>query len=396
MLSSHSRTRTPRSSNSSRVRDRLVVALAAVTLAASSGLAASTIENGQITPSVVCGTCHRDIYQMWRASAHASAMEDVIFVDAYRDMEKHDAATAALCIRCHAPLAQVAGDQELVRQSTWDGVSCDACHGLVSVELAPGGARQVFDIGPVKRGPIRDATSVGHETAYSELHGSALLCAGCHEFQNAEGTPLITTFSEWKESGPGRSGVTCQSCHMGLTRAAVVDPKVKRVPIDRVNLHQMPGGHSLAQLNKALEVDASATRQGDRLALVVRVSNGGAGHAVPTGMPGRRVILGVTVHTSDGQSYEERRVYTKTFRDAHGDPIERDGFVFARGVRLDADTRIRAGEVRTETFSFPVSPGATAYASFRLHYEHAPTGGPENRTWITFYTADRTYLPDGR
>jgi hypothetical protein len=354
------------------------------------------IEPGQITPSAVCGTCHRDIYAMWRSSAHAIAMEDVTFVDAYRDMERQDAVTARLCISCHAPLAAVAGDATLVRQSTWDGVSCDACHSLVSVELAPGGARQVFDPGPVKRGPIHDATSMGHETAYSALHGAALLCAGCHEFQNAEGTPLITTFSEWKESAASKTGRTCQACHMGLTRADVVDPKVKRVPTEHVNLHQMPGGHSLAQLNKALDVNASGARQADGLAVVVRLANKGAGHAVPTGMPGRRIILGVSVRTSDGQSFEERRVYTKTFRDARGEPIERDGFVFGPSVRLDADTRIKAGEERAETFSFPVSAAATAYASFRLSYEHAPTGGRENRTWLTFYTAERTYPPEGR
>ena len=375
---------------------RLIVSLAVTLTTATSGLSAAPIEPGQVTPSVVCGTCHRDIYQMWKSSAHASAMEDLIFVDTYRDVERADPATGALCVGCHAPLAHVTQDTGLVRQSSWDGVSCDACHSLVSVELIPGGAHQVFDPGPVKRGPIHDATSTGHETAYSALHASALVCAGCHEFQNAEGTPIITTYSEWKESAAGKTGKTCQSCHMGLTRGDVVDPKIKRLPAEHVNLHQMPGGHSRAQLNKALEVAPSASRQGDTLSVVIRLANKGAGHAVPTGMPGRRVILGISVRTSDGGSFEDRRVYTKTFRDAHDALIERDGLVFGPAVRLDADTRLQPGQTREETFSFPVSRSATAFVTLRLSYEHAPTGAPEDRTWLTFYSEERTYLAEDR
>jgi hypothetical protein len=285
-------------------------------------------------------------------------------------------------------------DPTLSAQATWDGVSCDACHSLVSVELAPGGARQTFEPGPVKRGPLRDAVAVGHETAYSPLHTSALVCAGCHEFRNAEGTPIITTYSEWQESAAGKQGKTCQACHMVVTSADVVDPKVKRVR-GEVNLHQMPGGHSLAQLNRALGVAMDAAWQDGGLGVTVRLTNTGAGHAVPTGMPGRRVILALSVRSGDGRSFEERRVYTKSFRDAAGHMIIRDGEVFGPGVRLDSDSRVRPDEARIETFAFPVSPDAAARVNLKLHYEHVPTEGRENRTWLTFYTEERTYARDG-
>jgi Cytochrome c554 and c-prime len=371
------------------------VAVATVLTAARLCWPAPPIEDGRVTPSVVCGTCHRDIYQMWRSSAHAGAMEDVVFFEAYQETAAQDPATARLCLDCHAPLTRVQPDPTLAAQATWDGVSCDACHSLVSVELAAGGARQVFEPGIVKRGPIRDAVSMGHETLYSALHTSALVCAGCHEFQNREATPIITTYSEWQESAAGRAGKTCQVCHMTATRADVVDPKVKRVT-GEVNLHQMPGGHSLVQLNRALEVAMDAIWQGDGLELSVRLTNKGAGHAVPTGMPGRRVILAVSVRTSDGHSFVSRRVYTKTFHDGEGQVITRDGAVFAPGVRLGTDSRIKADEARTETFTVPVSPGASAHVDLKLHYEHVPTGGPENRTWLTFFTTERTYVRDGR
>jgi hypothetical protein len=371
------------------------VTVATVLAAARLSWPAPAIEDGRITPSVVCGTCHRDIYQMWRSSAHAEAMEDVVFFEAYRETEARDAATARLCLGCHAPLTQVSPDPALSAQATWDGVSCDACHSLVSVELAPGGARQSFEPGPVKRGPIRDAVSMGHETAYSALHTSALVCAGCHEFQNGEGTPIITTYSEWQESAAGRQGTTCQVCHMTVASADVVDPKVKRVKAE-VNLHQMPGGHSLMQLNRALQVAMDAAWKDDGLGLTVRLTNTGAGHAVPTGMPGRRVILALAVRTGDGRTSAAERVYAKIFRDGEGGVITRDGAVFGPAVRLDSDSRIKPDEVRTERFTFPVPPGASAHVSLKLHYEHAPTGGAENRTWLTFYTTERTYVRGGR
>jgi hypothetical protein len=288
----------------------------------------------------------------------------------------------------------VSPDPDLTRQATWDGVSCDACHSLVSVELAAGGAKQTFEPGLVKRGPIRDAASTAHATEYSPLHTTALVCAGCHEYHNAEGTPIITTYSEWQESAASRKGQPCQACHMALVRADVVDPKVKRTTTDLVNVHDTPGGHSFTQLSRALGVSMSAARPGDGLALTVRVRNKGGGHAVPTGMPGRRVILDVAVRTSDDKSFSAERVYAKTFRDAEGRSITQDGPVFAPAVRLESDSRLKPDEERTETFSFPVAAGATASVTVKLHYEHAPTGDGENRTWLTFYSAQRTFGAD--
>jgi hypothetical protein len=374
---------------------RRILALAVVALILAGTRHAAPAGPAVATPSDVCGTCHRDIYRMWRTSAHARAMEGPVFLGAYRETEAGEGpGVARLCLGCHAPLFEANRDPGLELKVTWEGVSCEACHGLASVELSPSGARQVFDVGPVKRGPIRDAVSTAHETAYSELHTTALVCAGCHEFRNAEGTALITTYSEWQESSAARADRSCQACHMGLTRADVVDPKVQRVARSSVNLHEVPGGHSLDQLNKALAVAESAVREPDGLTMTVRLTNRGAGHAVPTGMPGRRVILAVAVRTSDGRSFDARRVYTKSFLDGSGRPVTRDAGFFLPGVRLESDSRIRPDEQRVEAFRFPVAPEATAHVTLRLHYEHTPTGGPADRTWLTFYTEERTYLPE--
>ncbi len=340
--------------------------------------------------SDTCGACHKDIYRMWRVSAHARSVDGPVFLDAYHETEGREGPTVSrVCLTCHAPLVEVNGDVGLRQRATWEGVTCDVCHSLVSVDLTGRSPRPVLDIGRVKRGPIRGASSMGHEVAYSELHTTALACSACHEYTNPEGTPILTTFSEWRASAAAREGRTCQACHMGATRADVVDPKVKRVASE-VNLHEVPGGHSLDQLHKALGVAIAPRRDGETLRLDVTLSNKGAGHAVPTGMPGRRVHLELQVRTSQGQSHEARRVYARSFRDARGAKVTSDGGYFARGVSEESDTRIRPDERRTESFAFPVPSSAAAFIELRLHYEHKPAAGDEGRTWLTFYSESRT------
>jgi len=351
---------------------------------------AAPIAKGELTSSETCRGCHKDIYQMWRGSAHARSMEDTVFLDAFHETESREGEEVSKrCLACHAPTVAFNKDTHLKLKVTWEGVSCDVCHSLTAVNLTGPGPQLVLDVGTIKRGPIKDAASMAHGVAYSELHTSALVCAPCHEYRNPEGTPIISTYSEWKESAAAKDGRSCQTCHMGRTKAEVVDPRVKRVADAAVNLHEVPGGHSLDQLHKALGMTISHTWQGENLEVQVTLTNKGAGHSVPTGMPGRKVTLGVKVKTSDGQAFEESRIYSRVFNDAGGKPIARDSAYFGSGVRGVSDTRLKAGEKRVETFNIRVAPTATAYLTVTLNYDHAPTGDAENRTSITFQTEDR-------
>jgi hypothetical protein len=332
---------------------------------------------------------------MWRTSAHARATEDPIFLDAYRETNRREGvAVGRICLGCHAPAAELLKDADLDLKVSWEGVSCDICHGISDVEMTDQGPKLTYDIGKVKRGPIRDAESMVHDVQYSELHTTAAVCAPCHEYKNPDGTVIMSTYTEWQESPAAKDGRNCQDCHMNRTQAEVVDARVMRIPDAEVNLHDVPGGHSITQLNKALAVTFSPKRSEGYLVLDIGLKNTGAGHAVPTGMPSRRVVLEVKVKTSDGQSYNEERSYGQTFEDASGAPIRTDSGYFAKGVKRTEDSRITGGESRIETFRFPVFRQSTAFVSMRLSYEHAPTGDKENRTWITFYTAERTVGPE--
>jgi hypothetical protein len=372
-----------------------VLILAGTLSYAGPSLASPGASRGRPARSEVCSECHRDIYRMWRTSAHARAMEDPIFLDAYRETNRREGESVGrICTGCHGPAADLLKDADLDLKVSWEGVSCDICHGISSVEVTELGPKLTYDIGKVKRGPIKDAESMAHEVQYSELHTTAAVCAPCHEYRNPEGTVIMATYSEWQQSPASKDGRSCQTCHMNRTEAEVVDARVARVPDAEVNLHDVPGGHSITQLNKALAVTFNPKRSEGHLVLDVGLKNVGAGHAVPTGMPSRRVVLEIKVKTSDGQTYNEQRTYGQTFEDATGAPIITDSGYFAKGVKRTADTRILGGESRTETFRFPVFRQSTAFVSVRLSYEHAPTGDKENRTWITFYTTERTVGPE--
>jgi len=364
-------------------------AAAMVATAAAVGVPSAT----EVGRSDLCGNCHRDIYRMWRSSQHARSLDDLVFLGAYRETRRTQGESVSrICLGCHAPAVDINGDETLQLQSTWEGVSCDVCHSLASVETTSGGAKPVYRVSEVKRGPIRGAESTGHETLFSELHTDSLACAPCHEFANPEGIPLLTTYSEWRQSSSARGGMSCQSCHMARTRANVVDPVVKRVPEKEVNLHEMTGGHSIKQLNNAIRMTITPRRSGDELFLDVELRNKGAGHAVPTGMPGRRLVLNVKLQ-GKGTPIEERRSYEKSYATASGERIERDSAFFGRGVKFVSDTRIQADEVRKERLRFPLPGRETGFLSVKLSYEHAPTGGEEDRTWITFLTEERILSP---
>jgi hypothetical protein len=357
--------------------------------------AASSDQRPNPSRSDVCGDCHRDIYRMWSVSAHAQAMEDPIFLGAFRETDRREGPEVTrICLGCHSPAVAMTNDFKLDLKTSWEGVSCDICHSISEVKMGERGPELRYDLGSVKRGPIRDAASGAHEVAYSELHMSALICAPCHEFKNGEGVPIMATYSEWQGSSAGKAGKSCQECHMSRAQAEVVDPRVARVPEAHVNLHEVPGGHSLTQLNKAVVVNLRPIRTDSELLLDVQLKNVGAGHSFPTGMPSRHVILEMKVRTNDGKSFEESRTYGRTFVDASGALIDHDSGYFAKGVKLTKDNRIASDEQRVETFRFPISNKVTAFVNLRLHYEHSPTGTDEGRTYLTFYTTERMVGPE--
>jgi len=333
----------------------------------------------------ICGRCHRAIHEAWKESAHARAMESRLFQDALELAEQTDGVQARkLCLGCHAPVGVRIGDLGLRLKVSWEGVTCDYCHSVREVSLADGNPRARVEFGPVKTGTLKEASSVAHGTEYSPVHRTAWICAPCHEYRNSLGFGVLTTFSEWKGSPAAASGSACQACHMARVSGDVVDPKINRASHAGVNLHSMPGSHSLEQLTRAVGARLSTSREGGQLRVTVEVTNRAAGHKVPTGSPLRQLRLQVEVEAYDGRRYTERRTYARVTVDARGKALGLEHEVFLRGAREISDTRLAPAESRQEQFSFPLTPGVQATVKASLLYYYSPMARDERQQKITF------------
>ncbi len=340
---------------------------------------------GLQTPSSAeaCGDCHRAIFQGWKKSAHAAAMESRLFQDALRLAgSDYGAAAQKICLSCHSPVGTQLGDADLIRKVSWEGITCDYCHSIREVVPQARNFKARIEFSQAKSGPSKDAVSPAHATVYSAVHETSLTCAICHEYVNGEGFAVLTTYSEWKASAPGKAGKPCQSCHMRLVEGSVVDPRIKRDASETVNLHQMPGSHSVEQLTRAVSMQMSAGRDGDAVAVTIKLANAGAGHSLPTGSPLRRLILEVRADSFAGANFRERRVYARTVADAKGEPILHESDAFMKAAKEISDTRIGAGETRTEKFSFAIPKANQARVTAQLFYYYSPTATTESEEKI--------------
>jgi Cytochrome c554 and c-prime len=338
-----------------------------------------------------CGDCHRAIYDGWKQSAHASAMESRLFQDAMK-LAGTDYGNAArkVCLNCHSPAGVLTGDFSLVRKVSWEGITCDYCHSIREVSLSGPNPVARVDFNNVKSGPYKDVVSPAHGTVFSAVHTSSLLCATCHEYRNSLGFPVLTTYSEWKASAYAKEGKQCQSCHMFSVSGDVVDSRVLPVADHEINLHQMPGSHSIQQLNRAILTRLLVSRDAGQVNVTVKLTNAGAGHFVPTGSPLRQLILKVRFEPYGGaRAVTQERVYARTVVDQKGAVVQVEPAAFLRGAKVVKDTRIAPRETRTETFLFDLPPGKHAQVQADLYYFYSPMASSEQQRMVRFVTMSR-------
>ena len=354
------------------------------------GAAAAAMPKLEPTSSAeFCGSCHRTIQEAWKTSAHANAMTSRLFQDALDMVESDYGASARRqCLACHSPLGVQLGDFSLKEKVSWEGVTCDYCHSMRSVSFDGPNPRATLDFSLTKSGPLKEVSSPAHGVVFSEVHTTSQVCAPCHEYKNKHGLQVLSTFTEWKESRYAKDDVQCQTCHMGKVSGDVVDPRVQRSGSE-VNLHEMPGSHSLAQLNKAVRMRLVMKRTAKQLNISVVLANAGAGHYVPTGSPMRKLILDVRADAYRGADLEQRREYYRTVTDASGQPVEMEHGAFARGATVSNDTRLAPGEERTETFTLPVEQGVPVQVKATLTYYYSPMARSESQEQVVFYNISR-------
>jgi hypothetical protein len=338
-----------------------------------------------------CGDCHRAIYDGWKHSVHSAAMESRLFQDALKMAESEFSGDARkVCLRCHSPLAASSGDLSLTRKISWEGITCDYCHSVQEVTPTKINAVARVEFNGIKSGPSAGAVSPAHGTRFSKVHTTSLICSTCHDYRNSLGFQVLSTYSEWEKSPYAKSGQQCQSCHMYGVQGKIVDVRVTEASGQGINLHQMPGSHSVEQLNRAIQSQISATRQGDKVKVVVKLTNAGAGHYVPTGSPMRKLILEVRLDPfGEGQPQRVERIYARTIQDQKGNAVQREHVAFLKAAKVVADTRIAPKETRTETFFLDLPVGRRARVEASLYYFYSPMALTEADQKIRFMTASR-------
>ena len=376
-----------------RVAVAALAALATVVGSAPPSTASQAPSAVTLTSAEECGRCHVDIARYWKASRHAQAADNPRF-QALLARLKQDGVVDPPCARCHAPAAVYMQDARWEKKTSWEGVTCDFCHSVRSIGTDPK-RPFVLEVGHMKTGPLRNAKPTIHGASFSAVYTSSALCAPCHQYVNDKRFEVLTTFSEWQASPYPAKNVTCQSCHMRAASGKVVDPKVARTSATSVNVHEMPGGHSLEELNRALQAQIAALRRGDTVEVTVQLVNRGAGHRLPTGSPLRAIVMVVEATGSIGQTQTATKTYGRVVVDENGKELTDEGTVWLRQGRVVRDDRIAPGEQRVERFTFKLPRSTPAHAAARFYYRYAPDASLRGEPGVSFLTIN-TWLPPER
>jgi len=339
--------------------------------------------------SETCKSCHLEIYKQWKGSMHAqsSALNDPIHATFYgmvigdptKENVKSKKGTYPVCLQCHAPNAAKDKTTKLDAKPAYaEGVNCVACHtlseylgtsgekgkpalGLKAYKTSdklqgPQGfktkteeAKGVFNPADLKPNPhLGKPIDFGDETLSLPMEANPGLiktnhaCMGCHDKRsNMRKVPLCRTGDEYKESA---TDVTCTSCHMPISGGLAS--------------HEMGGGHDPAMLKRSVVFSVDSQKEGDKLETVVTMKNKQA-HSLPTGAPFRNIYMKLTAYDADGNI---------VWQNAKGHPAKEDPRAYLMlellddtgahtsppmATRLGPDTRLKAYETRTLSYSIP-------------------------------------------
>jgi len=283
-----------------------------------------------------CASCHGAIVSEWEQSMHASAHHesDPIYGAMRRlRMGREGDALARRCASCHGPRAVDAPESEVART----GVSCATCHALSGVGEGRGAA--ALRSGEALRGPHdvdADAPAPhGVGQAAPWITDGETLCLACHgEMHNAQDAPTCTTGTEYRaSSGTER----CTDCHMPEVQTAggAISPR------DTHRSHRFLGPHTLWEDPPSNDFMASAIGlQGelDGGDLQVHLENR-SGHAVPSGFPGRVLLIRATGFDGAGEQVwqSEPTTLMRVYHDEGGAPTMPPYGTLARDTRLEPD-----------------------------------------------------------
>ncbi|UBO72545.1 YncE family protein [Aeromonas rivuli] len=396
--------------------------------------------------SASCQNCHQEAFADWSDSNHRLMGNSHPYYKVVQALarETEGEAFGQWCQSCHMPQQVLNGQTELPKGSHMferggaslvkahqqgepvveEGTSCLFCHRITRLEDAGGNAavtvnlkdRESYVFEDAPGGSVRhwlgsrqiNARPAMHKASYQkDFYQDAALCKSCHnEFAPGSGANIVNTWDEWEKSSfakakdPARRR-SCIDCHMnpepGNGGAPVAGRSTENGTYkERLYRHNFTGAQhqlvglrnpaleqeSLALLRSSATLSARIEQAADGQQLVVRVTNVGAGHALPTGVADfRELWLELTVTDASGKTVlrsgqpvdgavpEDARLFRKVFGDAEGKPV---GLKFWRYAKLLEDTRIPADGWRDEAWPLPSDAQGPFSADIRLNFRTYP------------------------
>lgn len=356
-------------------------------------------------PPEVCGGCHTEIYQQWKGSMHSNSWKDPIYRAALDHFSKATGGKMDnFCMGCHTPIGVLAGEansEGTAMSAIADrGVQCDVCHNISGSTGIGNGSFVLtpkMNGRPLKFGPFKDSESPYHDTAYSALHTRSEFCGQCHNVTHPfNRMPIERTYDEWRDSVYAGQGVQCQDCHM-MPRPGMTENPGRATPFSkerkRIYTHYFVGGNVVVpallgspkhaelareMLRSAATVEIVAPerlRAGAVETILVRVTNSGAGHKLPTGFPeGREMWVDLRVVDAAGKTIYRRgavrdgaleanaRPFKVVLGDRHGNVVELD---LQDADRILSDTRIPPKATSELDYDVPIPTNARGPLTLR-------------------------------
>jgi hypothetical protein len=318
-----------------------------------------------------CGRCHQEIYREWAGSMHGQA-----WIEPYFQVDFAFDGSLQICLNCHTPLVNqqrdlVLGfrdrdkfDPILSPNPGYDaalrdeGVTCAVCH-----------VRNGRIVGPFR------TENAPHPVEYDpDMSQGMRPCQKCHvvsgkRWDTFYSIPPCGTVAEIEKGG---QAIDCVGCHMSPAKR----PAAGGMTVRKGSSHQFQGGHEPKRVKDALKVDYRLRDD----ALVVKLTNVGAAHDLPTGTPDRHLTLEVkllgpreevmkeTVHTM--KRYILWRPFIVDLRDTRLPYRQPKEFTFSLEKRgkagpaaidvtvryhlLDEARRKRIGYQNTEPIAYPI------------------------------------------
>lgn len=365
---------------------------AAFFFTAGSAGAGQEIDRASYTSASVCGLCHADIYESWKKSFHARAYSDPIFQKAYRQaFTESKGKSKEICLKCHAPTTMATKDTSAKLPVTHEGVTCDFCHTVESVDLKNHTSPFKLDVGGQKHASMRllgakpdpsGYNPAAHQAAYADWFNKSELCGGCHEMVNANGLKVGSTYSEWKASTYAKEGIQCQGCHMAPVEGTPYVPSIKEPQKNTIADHTL--FHNREKLENAvdLKVVSAALNETGAYVVDVAMTNAKAGHNVPTGSPSRALTLEVSVEGDGLVRVVQVRSFGKRIVDKKGNWLTTETDAQLKGTKEKYNTALKPMETRQIHFVFSNVPAGALKVSAKAFITQNPVVDSEEHLHV--------------